>query len=152
MWERVLVVCVALLFPAAASGGALAESGGRPAADLAVDINPTSFAGGRLDYFVSVDNDGPDPARGAALLATLPPGRLLDVRAVVLELPRPACRRRVRAVSCALGTLAAHSYEEVVISMRASRRGTYVVTAHVRSPTPDPEPGNDTGSASIEVP
>jgi hypothetical protein len=134
------------------SAGAIAAEGTRPAADLTVDINPTSFAGGRLDYFVSVDNDGPDPARRAALLATLPAGRLLDVRAVVLELPRPACTRRARAVSCALGTLAAHSYEEVVISMRAPRRGSYVVTAHVRSPTPDPKPGNDTGSASIQVP
>lgn len=142
-----LVAFVALLQPAAAPAGATAER-----ADLAVDINPTSFARGLLDYLVSVDNDGPDPARGGALLARLPAGRLLDIRAVVLELPRPGCKRRARAVSCALGTLAAHSYEEVVISMRAPARGTYVLTARVSSPTPDPEPANNTGRARIEVP
>jgi len=101
---------------------------------------------------VAVDNDGPDPATGAALHARLPAGRLIDVKAVVLELPKPACRRRARAVSCALGTLAAHSYEEVVISMRAPARGSYVLTARVGSPTPDSEPGNNTGRARSDVP
>ena len=100
---------------------------------------------------MSVDNDGPDPAKGATLRATLPAGRLLDVKAVVLELPKPGCKRDARAVSCALGTLAAHSYEEVVVSMRAPR-GTYVLTARASSPTPDSEPGNNTGRARIEVP
>jgi hypothetical protein len=147
-----MALAASLLLPTAASAGAIAKRTGRPAADLAVEINPTSFAGGLLDYFVSVENEGPGPASGVVLLVRLPAGRLLDVHALALEISRPACRRRARAVSCMLGGLAAHSYKEVVISMTAPRRGTYVIAAQVRSPTPDPEPGNNTGSARIQVP
>ncbi len=147
-----LAVSLALLLPTAASAGAIAKRTGRPAADLVVEINPTSFAGGLLDYFVSVENEGPGPASGVALLVRLPAGRPLDVQALAVEVSRPACRRRARAVSCTLGGLAAHSYKEVVIAMTAPRRGSYVITAQVRSPTPDPEPGNNTGSARIQVP
>ena len=133
------------------SAGTVAGSrAGRPA-DLSVVITPTSFAGGRLDYLVALDNDGPGAARDAAFSARLPAGRLFQVQAVVVEL-QSACRRSGRAVTCKLGSLPAHDYQEVVISMRAPARGTYVLTARVGSPTPDPEPGNNTDRASIQVP
>jgi large repetitive protein len=132
------------------SAGALAGSTAR-AADLSVVITPTSFAGGRLDYLIALDNDGPGPARNAVVSARLPAGRLFGVQAVEVEVPGE-CRRSGRAVTCVLGTLPAHDYQEVVISMRAPARGTYVLSARISSPTPDPEPGNNTDRASILVP
>ena len=100
---------------------------------------------------MALDNDGPGPARDAAFSARLPAGRLFQVQAVVVELPN-ACTRGGRAVTCTLGTLPAHAYQEVVISMRAPARGTYVLTARVSSPSPDPEPGNNADRANIQVP
>jgi hypothetical protein len=133
------------------SAGTTAASRAGRAADLSVVITPTSFAGGRLDYLVALDNDGPGAARDTAFSARLPAGRLFHVQAVVVELPS-ACRRSGRAITCTLGTLPAHDYQEVVISMRAPAHGTYLLTARVVSATPDPVPRNNIDRASIQVP
>lgn len=133
------------------SAGTAAGSRAGRAVDLAVDITPTSFAGGRMDYLVAIDNQGPVPARGAVFSARLPAGRLLGVQVNVLDLAGPRCTRRARNISCALDTVPPQSYAEVVISMRAPR-GSYVLTARVSSRDPDPYPWDNTARARIDVP
>jgi crotonobetainyl-CoA:carnitine CoA-transferase CaiB-like acyl-CoA transferase len=103
-----------------------------------------------MDYLVEIDNDGTGPGRQAVLSAWLPTGLLTGVQAVVLDLNH-RCTRRGRSISCALGTIAAQAFNEVVIQMQAPR-GTYVLRAHASTQDHDFYLGNNKAQATLRVP
>ena len=118
--------------------------------DLTVSkrATPTApTAGTPFTYTIEVSNHGGLPAPGVHVSDTLPTGLLLtDATA-----SQGSCPPSGQTVSCALGDIAAGATARVTITVIAAQTGTYANTATVAAATPDPTPGDNSATASVQV-
>ncbi|SDT31847.1 conserved repeat domain-containing protein [Friedmanniella luteola] len=136
--------------PGGSSATSDAEVGA--SADLRVGKALTSglpVAGEPITFTVVVTNDGPSDATGVVLTDVVPS----QVRAVTAGSDAGTCTVVGPGVRCDLGTLADGA--EAVVTVGGVVTQTFderlTNTARVTSATPDPDPGNDAGSADASV-
>ncbi len=106
----------------------------------------TVFTGDRVTFTLRVRNGGPSPATGVVLDDPLAP----NFDALNVETTQGTCDPTVQ---CAIGTLA--DGEEATVTVTATVVGTgpaHDNTASVSSGVDDPTPGNDTATATVNVP
>lgn len=115
-------------------------------ADLALTVPPLppALSGSDFDWLASVTNNGPSPAVGAALTATLPPG-------VSYVSASPGCAIAAGTVTCGLGDLAPDETCSVRIVINPVSAGVIELAAGVASTTGDPDPANNTASVPCQV-
>jgi uncharacterized repeat protein (TIGR01451 family) len=105
-----------------------------------------------LAYTVTVQNNGPAAAQAVTLTDPLP----VDAAFVSASATQGVCSRAGKGTSdglltCALGTIDAFRSATVTIVVRPSRAGTLTNTVDVRSGSPDPNPANNTATATTTV-
>ena len=113
-----------------------------PEADLAITKIPSSDTvtiGDQLFYTLLVRNDGPSDARDVVVTDDAGAGLTLLSGAP----SQGSCTVAATTVTCRLGTLAAGGTAQVLVSARADQAGELDNSATVRSPTDDPNPGNN---------
>jgi uncharacterized repeat protein (TIGR01451 family) len=121
----------------------------RPATDLAVtktDSPDPLFAGQQLTYTVRVTNNGPALATGATVTDTLPAGSTF----VSASSTQGTCSGTA-TVTCGLGTIASGATVTVTIKIKPNTPGTITNTASVIGDGPDPNPGNNSSTATTRV-
>jgi uncharacterized repeat protein (TIGR01451 family) len=101
-------------------------------------------AGEPLIYTVTVTNTGPGSATGVVVTDDLPD-------TVTFQSADPGCSETGGVVTCNVGTLANGQTATVTITVVPTVRGTLVNTASVDSPGSDPDPTDDSASATTEV-
>jgi uncharacterized repeat protein (TIGR01451 family) len=124
----------------------VAGSGGGEA-DLNVGISASknsATVGEPFTYTVAVGNAGPDPAEETEVTVSLPAS--LEVKGA-----DSACSAVVGSVHCEIGTLDAGTSVAEHFSVVGTTAGTASVEAKVKSAATDPNPGDDTATASTEV-
>ncbi len=119
----------------------------QPTADVSVTLTAAPaniLLGNTTTLTTAVTNSGPARAIDSTLTITLPAG--LSVSSV----PAP-CTRSGATVTCPFGTLAAGASRTVTVTATGSAVGTQTVTAKAATQTVDPNPVNDTASATVGV-
>jgi uncharacterized repeat protein (TIGR01451 family) len=123
-----------------------------PEADLAItktDSADPVDPGDPLTYSLSVINDGPSDATGVTVVDSLPAGVTF-----VSSVPgAPTCSLAGSTLTCDLGALPAGGSSAVTINVtvNAGASGILVNTATVSGSETDPDPGNNSASASTAV-
>ena len=118
-------------------------------ADLSVtlDVSPTSGLGpgGNVTYTATVGNGGPDAATSVSLVVTLPSGVI-----PISVTPDGPCAFNAAgtAVNCALGTIANGADSTATIVVHPITVGMKTATANATAPEADPNPGDNTHTAS----
>lgn len=123
-----------------------------PRADLAVDkrvVTSPVVAGRSVQYRVTVTNDGPSDAADVTLEDPLPAG----LSAASAAPTSGSCNVDAGTVSCELGRLITGQSAQVTIEARLApaATGDLVNTATVGSPTADPDPGDNTSTATAAI-
>jgi trimeric autotransporter adhesin len=115
-------------------------------ADLGVTLQTTggSTTGTTTTYTATVTDNGPSPSTNIALTATIPSTGLL-----VSATPSAGSCSTGFVVSCNLGGLASGASATVAFVIQQINAGTATVTAQVSGSENDPNPANNTGSASV---
>ncbi len=127
------------------------DGGGQcPGADLSVTMtaNPiTTPVGGPLSYALSVSNAGPSPASNTVLTLTLPSSIVYqgstNSQGTVSQLGS--------VLTFSLGTVPIQSNAAIAVTAVPTTPGLFTATAVVGSPAPDPNPANNTATASVLV-
>lgn len=159
-------------------GIAFTVSGGAPArppetirqllADLAVSQNalvvgivepaesdgPTSAAQSRVEFIVTVVNNGPDPAVGAQLVNTLTatgPTVFDSVSGATCDGPEPGTEFSSLTIRCSLGDLAPGASVSVRIGVSPDSGETITNVATASSATTDPSPANSTSALGVQL-
>ncbi|MGC5399221.1 hypothetical protein ACPXCP_26200 [Streptomyces sp. DT20] len=121
----------------------MTPAGAAPEADLAVALTAThapGLLGGRIDYTLTLTNNGPDTLTSATVTATLPPGTATS----------PDCAITPGTATCTATALAsgASTTRHVSVPVALLSLGTpYTVTATRTTSAPtDPHPANDTAT------
>ena len=118
-----------------------------PSADLAVDLTASATKvkpKKSFSFDVRVANRGPD-ASATSLVVSLS-GPASGLAASTAE-----CTVNALTVRCSFTTLAANSDRTLQIYGTAGTKGTIVASAEVDAAEADPDAGNDTDSATIQV-
>ena len=123
-----------------------------PMADLSIiksDSPDPVAAGSNLSYTLTVANAGPLDATGVTVTDTLPAGETL----VSSSPGSPTCIESSGTLSCALGTLTSGTTAtiEVQLAVDPSTRGSLTNTVSVAGNETDPDPANDTSTATTSV-
>ena len=119
-----------------------------PLTDLAVTMtaNPAATGpGGTFTHSASVTNLGPSAATAVSLVLTLPAG------AVAGTIIPGACLAAGSTVTCTVGPLAMGGTFAASVEMTAATSGAYATTGVVSGAESDPNPANDTASATTAV-
>jgi uncharacterized repeat protein (TIGR01451 family) len=119
------------------------------AADLSIrktDTPDPVIAGTQLSYLLSVTNHGPSLATGVTLTDTLPLG-------VTFISATMGCIHAGGVVTCQLGNLSVGASRAVTILVHVlpTAPSTIVNTASVKANEPDPNPANNTATATTTV-
>ncbi|WP_245876576.1 DUF11 domain-containing protein [Streptomyces uncialis] len=102
--------------------------------------------GGTVTYRLRVTNHGPGPSSGWTLTDQIPAG-LTDAATTT-----PGCSVTGGNLSCAGGALAVGAHTDVTVTGTAGPgTPTFVNTANVRGNDPDPNPANDSSTATTRV-
>ncbi len=124
-----------------------------PSANLSVTKTSTPDpvrAGEPVSSTITVRNAGPSPASDVVVVDDLPEG----LGAVTATATGGTCEVAARAVTCRLGTLAVGGTATVTVRATVAA-GSLAVSvtdlARVTSPTPDPNPSNNTSAATSRV-
>jgi large repetitive protein len=122
------------------------------AADLSIDkvVAPTDPAPGEVvKYTLTIRNNGPSDAEQVRIADSLPAGLSL----VKLDAPAPAgCAAAGQDITCEIDRLAGKATLVIAITATldsAYQGGPLVNTARVGSVTPDPDPSNNTDTATV---
>lgn len=112
---------------------------------LAKSVTPELTAvGDDATYTLVAKNNGVSGAKNATISDPLPSGEEFVSAS-------PGCTFAAGTVTCALGNMPDDDSINVTITVKATAVGTIVNTAHVSSETPDPNPSNNTASATLTV-
>jgi uncharacterized repeat protein (TIGR01451 family) len=117
-------------------------------ADLAVTMSATPAAtgpGGTFTHSASVTNLGPSAATAVSLVLTLPSG------AVAGTILPGACLAAGSTVTCTVGPLAMGGTFAASVEMTAAASGSHTTTGVVAGAEADPNPANNTASATTAV-
>ncbi len=118
-----------------------------PAADLSLTktASPSPvIAGQRLTYTLTVHNAGPDPATGVKVVDPLPSGQ-------VFQGASPGCSASGQTVTCPLGDIPSGGNGSAMIVVLAPAPPAVANTASVSATTADPNPPNNSGSATASI-
>jgi hypothetical protein len=118
-----------------------------PTADLGVDVSAAAASVKQRQSFtflVKVTSGGPDAS--SLSLVTQLTGNVSG-----LSVDRAGCTISALKVNCSIGPLTAGGTATVRVTGTAARKGTLTATAAVDGDLADPNPGNDTDSAAIQV-
>jgi len=125
-----------------------------PSADLGLTmVGPTSVKkGATFTYLLEVDNDGLVPATNVVLTDNLPFG----AQYVTATTSQGSCNvagKKVRTVTCDLGSIAAGGSATVAITIKAAARaGSFINNiASLSGSTFDPDESNNTASVSTAI-
>jgi uncharacterized repeat protein (TIGR01451 family) len=103
--------------------------------------------GEQIVFSIDVRNEGGEPAEGVTLTDAIPAG----LEPVSVQTSRGSCTLGA-TVTCAIGTLDVYGgYASVYIATRTRAEGRWDNTASISSSTVDPNPANDSATATIEV-
>jgi uncharacterized repeat protein (TIGR01451 family) len=133
------------------SADATASDGGGASglADIAIAkaADPTAASSGdTVTYTLNVQNTGPSSAQNVTVGDPINPASYSDVS---VHTSQGSCDT---TVSCSLGTVTANSTVTIAITATVTARDTTLINgASVSSSTPDPNPFNNTDSASVRV-
>ena len=120
-------------------------------ADLAVLLTASSRVapvGSPISYTLSVGNNGPSTATGTVVTVRFPG----DFTGIVVQLDQGTYQINPdNSVTITLGTLPASSASTIVLTANPSAIGDAVVTATVTSMLADPNPANNSSSATVMV-
>jgi uncharacterized repeat protein (TIGR01451 family) len=135
------------------SSGTVTVTVAPPGADLSVAASAapaTVHTAGQITYSLVVANGGLDPAQNVRLSDALPAGTTF----VSVTPGSPACTVTAGVLGCALGTMASGAQQTVtlVVAVGPGLAGTTIAdTAQVTSDTTDPNPANNTATATTPV-
>ncbi len=101
-------------------------------------------AGGNVTYTLTAANNGPSAATGVTITDTLP-------ASVTFVSASSGCANSGGTVTCTIGTLASGATASRTITGRTTEVGTFTNTATVAGDQFDPNPTNNTASASTTV-
>ena len=121
-----------------------------PGADLSLSMsaNPISTpVGGPLTYTLSVSNAGPSPASNSVFTLTLP----LSVVYQGAVPSQGSVSQLGNVVTFSLGTVGIQSNATIIVSTVPTAPGLVTATGIVGSPAYDPNPENNSASASVLV-
>lgn len=121
-----------------------------PAADVALSkTGPTSVVSGSQIVWTLVATDhGPSTAHEVTVVDPLPAG----VSYVSASPSQGVCAYEAGTLTCHLGTLANGASAQIALAATVTMTsGTLANTAHVSAHEPDPEPANNSATASTEV-
>jgi uncharacterized repeat protein (TIGR01451 family) len=116
-------------------------------ADVSVVKTPSPDpveAGSELTYSFKIKNSGPGAATGAELTDILPEG-------VMLVSASPSCVSEDSTISCSLGVLSKGETNTVSIVVIPLEIGSITNSATVNSAAYDPNPSNNTSTATVDV-
>lgn len=119
------------------------------AADLAIlKTTPSNSVdvGAPLRYDLVVVNGGPSDAAGGVVTDPLPAGVTYNAAA-----SSPSCAEAAGAVTCPIGALLPGGSVALAIVVVPAQAGTLVNTASVAGAGADPQPGNNSSSATVQV-
>jgi uncharacterized repeat protein (TIGR01451 family) len=138
------------------SGGGSSEASGSDGggasglADLSISKSANAAIvpnGATVTYTLELQNAGPSAAQAVTVSDPLDSASYSDITA---EATQGSCDT---VVSCSLGTLAANASATITITATVSAKNTALTnTASVMGATPDPNPLNNSASATITVP
>jgi uncharacterized repeat protein (TIGR01451 family) len=120
------------------------------ASDLAVtktDAPDPAAVGNPVTYTLTATNNGPSPATGVTVTDTLPAG-------VTFNSATPSqgsCSQAAGVVNCNLGSLANHASATITIRVTPGQPGTIVNGATVSGNENDPDPSNNSATATTQV-
>ena len=105
-------------------------------------------AGEQVHYTVTVKNNGPDAATGVTATDPLP-GNTGNGTASTTQ---GTCSISKATVTCDLGTIANGGTVTITINVKPTKKGQITNTVSISSASPpDPNPGNNTASATTTV-
>jgi uncharacterized repeat protein (TIGR01451 family) len=121
-----------------------------PSTDLAlgiVDIPDPVVTRSNLTYVISVTNRGPSSASGVVINDTLPAG----VSVVSTNSSQGSISVSGSTVTCALGNMTNGARATLTVVVTSTNSGTIFNTANVTGDQSDPDPSNNSASASTVV-
>ncbi|HEX9316892.1 MAG TPA: DUF11 domain-containing protein, partial [Actinomycetota bacterium] len=108
----------------------------------------TATAGGPIAYTLTATNNGPDAATGVTVSDTLPAG----VGFASATSSQGTCTNASGTVTCDVGSLASAASATITINATApATAGSVMNTATISGNETDPNPANNSASASIQV-
>lgn len=120
-------------------------------ADLRLDklALPTAHTGGFMAYVIVARNAGPNTAANVVVTDALPAGTTF----MSAFTSKGSCTQAGGIVTCNVGTLSKNHFVGIALVVRVNApAGTVLVnTANVAGAHPDPNPGNNTDTASTRV-
>lgn len=119
-----------------------------PAAAATANVSVSMGASGGVTYTATISNAGPDTATNLSFTASLPGGII-----PILVTPEPGCAFNFEGtmVACSLGSLANGASTTVTIELHAITTGMKTATGTVSAAESDPNPADNSASASTSL-
>ena len=134
-----------------ASGNCVTPPGGpAPLVDLAItkiDTPDPVSVGNLLRYTIRVTNRGPGRATGVTVTDVLP----LGLKLVSTDTSQGSCSASGARITCRLGTMAVNLTATIRVTVRPARPGVVVNVVRVAGSEGDPNPVNNTSTATTRV-
>ncbi len=138
----------AVLYVSGQASGSLAAFAAQ-AADLSVSLQAPTRAelNSTLQYQITVQNLGPNPATGVALTHALP----AEVNYLGAQPEQGSCQQNADSLICQLGDLGVGNQARVTVSVTPNTETILSLSASASSNLLDPQPANDSAVAETEV-
>jgi len=104
----------------------------------------TAVAGSTISYTAALTNSGPNTATNIHLTGTLPAGLML----MQAGTSQGTCATTSVSFDCSVGSVAAGVSANMTLQVRSNQTGLITTTVQATSDTPDPNPTNNSDSAT----
>jgi uncharacterized repeat protein (TIGR01451 family) len=111
-----------------------------------VSVATTHLGAGNFTYTITAKNNGPTAATGVTVTDPLP-ASVTFVSAV----PSQGTCTGAATINCAIGNMANGATASIVITVTPAAPGTIANTATVTANETDPNPGNNSATASVQI-